>query len=128
MENEQRFLTAEKAKPGVKELADGILLTELTPGTGTKAGPDGKVQVLYVGRLPDGTVFDQNTQPQWFNLDSVIAGWRTRVAKHAGRREMATGDSIGSGLRRRRCRRFDRAVYTVGIRSGIARRDQLNRQ
>ncbi|PTT87108.1 peptidylprolyl isomerase, partial [Pseudomonas sp. HMWF005] len=79
MENEQRFLTAEKAKPGVKELADGILLTELTPGTGAKAGPDGKVQVLYVGRLPDGTVFDQNTQPQWFNLDSVIAGWRTAL-------------------------------------------------
>ena len=79
MENEQRFLTAEKAKPGVKELADGILLTELTPGTGAKAGPDGKVQVLYVGRLPDGTVFDQNTQPQWFSLDSVIAGWRTAL-------------------------------------------------
>ena len=44
-----------------------------------KAGPDGKVQVLYVGKLPDGTVFDQNTQPQWFNLDSVIAGWRTAL-------------------------------------------------
>ncbi|WP_426233745.1 FKBP-type peptidyl-prolyl cis-trans isomerase [Pseudomonas sp. TWP3-2] len=79
VENERRFLTAEKAKPGVKVLADGILMTELTPGTGTKAGPDGKVQVLYVGRLPDGTVFDQNTQPQWFNLDSVISGWRTAL-------------------------------------------------
>ncbi|AMT86206.1 MULTISPECIES: FKBP-type peptidyl-prolyl cis-trans isomerase [Pseudomonas] len=79
MENEQRFLSTEKAKPGVKELADGILLTELVPGTGAKAGPDGKVQVLYVGKLPDGTVFDQNTQPQWFNLDSVIAGWRTAL-------------------------------------------------
>ena len=79
MENEQRFLTAEKARPGVKELADGILLTELVAGNGAKAGPDGKVQVLYVGKLPDGTVFDQNSQPQWFNLDSVIAGWRTAL-------------------------------------------------
>ncbi|WP_285419035.1 FKBP-type peptidyl-prolyl cis-trans isomerase [Pseudomonas sp. efr-133-TYG-5] len=79
METERRFLSSEKAKPGVKELADGILLTEITPGTGAKAGPDGKVQVLYVGRLPDGTVFDQNTQPQWFSLDSVIAGWRTAL-------------------------------------------------
>ena len=79
LENEQRFLAAEKTKPGVRELADGILLTELTPGTGAKAGPNGKVQVLYIGRLPDGTVFDQNSQPQWFSLDSVISGWRSAL-------------------------------------------------
>ncbi|MCK8664646.1 FKBP-type peptidyl-prolyl cis-trans isomerase [Pseudomonas azerbaijanoccidens] len=79
LENEQRFLATEKAKPGVRELADGILLTELSPGTGVKAGPNGKVQVLYIGRLPDGTVFDQNNQPQWFSLDSVISGWRSAL-------------------------------------------------
>lgn len=79
LENEQRFLSAEKAKPGVRELADGILLTELTPGSGAKAGAGGSVQVRYVGRLPDGTLFDQNQQPQWFRLDSVIAGWRSAL-------------------------------------------------
>lgn len=79
LEKEQRFLSEEKARPGVRELSDGILLTELAPGTGTKAGPNGKVQVLYVGRLPDGTVFDQNSQPQWFSLDSVISGWRSAL-------------------------------------------------
>jgi peptidylprolyl isomerase/FKBP-type peptidyl-prolyl cis-trans isomerase FklB len=76
---EQRFLATRKTKPGVRELADGVLLKELTPGTGAKAGPNGKVQVLYIGRLPDGTVFDQNSQPQWFSLDSVIAGWRSAL-------------------------------------------------
>ncbi|RON47352.1 peptidylprolyl isomerase [Pseudomonas frederiksbergensis] len=79
LEKEQRFLTQEKARPGVRELDDGILLTELAPGNGAKAGPNGKVQVLYIGRLPDGTVFDQNSQPQWFSLDSVITGWRTAL-------------------------------------------------
>ncbi|MHC8347176.1 FKBP-type peptidyl-prolyl cis-trans isomerase [Pseudomonas sp. RT6P73] len=79
LEKEQRFLTEEKAKPGVRELADGILLTELAPGTGAKAGPNGKVEVLYIGRLPDGTVFDQNSKPQWFSLDSVISGWRSAL-------------------------------------------------
>jgi FKBP-type peptidyl-prolyl cis-trans isomerase len=79
LEKEQRFLTEEKARPGVHELADGVLMTELTPGSGTKAGPNGKVQVLYIGRLPDGTVFDQNSQPQWFSLDSVITGWRSAL-------------------------------------------------
>ena len=79
LEKEQRFLTEEKARPGVRELADGILLTELVPGTGAKAGPNGKVEVLYIGRLPDGTVFDQNSKPQWFSLDSVISGWRSAL-------------------------------------------------
>ncbi|RON08203.1 peptidylprolyl isomerase [Pseudomonas brassicacearum] len=79
LDKEQRFLTAEKAKPGVRELADGILLTELVAGNGAKAGPSGKVQVRYIGKLPDGTVFDQNTQAQWFSLDSVISGWRSAL-------------------------------------------------
>lgn len=72
---EQQFLAKEKAAKGVRELADGILLTELTPGSGTKPGANDQVEVKYIGRLPDGTVFDQSTQPQWFRLDSVISGW-----------------------------------------------------
>lgn len=76
---ERRFMEAEKAKPGVKTLADGILLTELTPGTGPKPDINGRVQVQYVGRLPDGTVFDKSKQPQWFRLDSVISGWTSAL-------------------------------------------------
>ncbi|VVN73726.1 FKBP-type peptidyl-prolyl cis-trans isomerase [Pseudomonas fluorescens] len=79
LEAESRFLSAEKARPGVRELAEGVLLTELTPGNGPKAGPNGNVQVRYIGRLPDGTVFDQNNQAQWFRLDSVINGWRSAL-------------------------------------------------
>jgi FKBP-type peptidyl-prolyl cis-trans isomerase FklB len=72
---ERLFLSKEKAAKGVRELADGILLNELTPGTGEKPKASDQVQVKYVGRLPDGTVFDQSMQPQWFRLDSVINGW-----------------------------------------------------
>ncbi|MBC2384396.1 FKBP-type peptidyl-prolyl cis-trans isomerase [Pseudomonas sp. WS 5106] len=72
---EQQFLSKEKALKGVRELAGGILLTELAAGTGDKPLASDQVQVKYVGRLPDGTVFDQSTQPQWFRLDSVISGW-----------------------------------------------------
>ncbi|MDY7069161.1 Outer membrane protein MIP [Pseudomonas extremaustralis] len=76
---EQQFLAKEKAANGVRELADGILLTELTAGTGNKPMASDQVQVNYVGRLPDGTVFDQSTQPQWFRLDSVISGWSSAL-------------------------------------------------
>lgn len=76
---EQQFLSREKAAKGVRELADGILLTELTPGTGNKPLANDEVQVKYVGQLPDGTVFDKSTQPQWFRLDSVISGWTSAL-------------------------------------------------
>ena len=78
---ERDFLFKEKQQPGVRELADGILVTELKPGTGAKPGAQGSVFVNYVGRLPDGTVFDQSTQPQWFRLNSVIAGWRSALVQ-----------------------------------------------
>ncbi|MDO9322419.1 MAG: FKBP-type peptidyl-prolyl cis-trans isomerase [Pseudomonas sp.] len=73
---ETLFLVNEKAKAGIRELAGGVLLTELRPGSGAKPKASGRVQVRYVGRLADGSVFDQNEQPQWFRLDSVISGWR----------------------------------------------------
>ncbi len=76
---EQQFLAKEKTAKGCGELADGILLTELTPGSGSKPGANDQVQVKYVGRLPDGTVFDQSTQPQWFRLDSAISGWSSAL-------------------------------------------------
>ncbi|RRV09098.1 FKBP-type peptidyl-prolyl cis-trans isomerase [Pseudomonas sp. v388] len=76
---ERRFLDAEKARPGVKVLGDGILMTELVAGTGPKPDLNGRVEVQYVGRLPDGTIFDQSRQPQWFRLDSVISGWTTAL-------------------------------------------------
>lgn len=76
---EKRFLANEKAKPGVKELSGGILRIELQAGSGAKPKASGKVQVRYVGRLADGSVFDENSQPQWFRLDSVINGWRVAL-------------------------------------------------
>ncbi|MEC4241772.1 FKBP-type peptidyl-prolyl cis-trans isomerase [Pseudomonas sp. DSV-1] len=80
-EPERDFLLKEKQQPQARELADGIILTELKPGTGAKPDTQDSVYVSYVGRLPDGTVFDHSTQPQWFRLDSVIAGWRSALVQ-----------------------------------------------
>lgn len=82
---EKRFMATERARPGVRELAAGILLTEQVKGTGAKPSANAKVQVRYVGKLPDGSVFDQNQHAQWFSLDSVIAGWQIALP------EMASG-------------------------------------
>ncbi|RJG12969.1 FKBP-type peptidyl-prolyl cis-trans isomerase [Pseudomonas cavernicola] len=76
---ERRFLANEKAKAGVRELPGGVLRIELQRGHGSKPKATSKVQVLYVGRLADGSVFDESAEPQWFRLDSVITGWRTAL-------------------------------------------------
>lgn len=73
---ETRFLVNEKAKAGVRELAGGVLYSELVHGQGIKPKASGRVRVKYVGRFADGSVFDESAQPVWFKLDSVISGWR----------------------------------------------------
>lgn len=73
---ERRFMAQERAKANVHELSNGVLYSEIKPGEGDKPGPNSRVEVVYTGQLPDGTVFDKNEQPQWFRLDSVIDGWK----------------------------------------------------
>jgi FKBP-type peptidyl-prolyl cis-trans isomerase FklB len=73
---EVRFMVNEKAKAGVRELAGGVLYSELVRGKGAKPTAKSRVRVKYVGRFADGGVFDESAQPVWFKLDSVITGWR----------------------------------------------------
>ena len=58
---------------------DRVRRSELRAGSGAKPKANSKVQVRYVGRLADGSVFDQSETPQWFRLDSVISGWRVAL-------------------------------------------------
>ena len=79
IEAEQRFLAAESRRPGVRALTNGVLVTELNPGSGAKPTARSRVQVSYRGELADGSVFDESITPQWFRLDSLIAGWRSAL-------------------------------------------------
>ena len=76
---EQRFLAEQSRRPGARALANGVLVTELSPGNGPTATARSRVQVSYRGELADGSVFDESTTPQWFRLDSLIAGWRSAL-------------------------------------------------
>lgn len=80
---EQRFLAMERAKPGVRVLKNGVLLHELRPGHGRRPTAKSRVQVRYTGQLADGSQFDESQTPQWFRLDSVIAGWRSALPEMA---------------------------------------------
>lgn len=79
VEVEQRFLAEQRALPNVRALDNGVLITELRAGSGAKPTASSRVQVRYRGTLADGSVFDESSSPQWFRLDSLIAGWRSAL-------------------------------------------------
>ncbi|MDH0288845.1 FKBP-type peptidyl-prolyl cis-trans isomerase [Pseudomonas sp. GD04087] len=77
MAAERRFLANEKARYGVRQLPDGVLVQELRAGRGVANAQMREAKVNYIGTLADGSQFDASNSPQWFRLDAIIAGWRS---------------------------------------------------
>ena len=74
----EKFLAANKSKPGVKTTASGLQYEVLQQGTGPKPTASDTVTVNYVGTLLDGTEFDNSYkrgQPISFPVGGVIKGW-----------------------------------------------------
>lgn len=72
------FLEANKHKPGVITLPDGLQYKVITNGTGPKPTLSDMVTVHYAGTLVDGKEFDSSYkrgQPATFPVSGVIAGW-----------------------------------------------------
>ena len=70
----------EKTWPGAKKTTTGIRYVIMQEGQGETPKPGDKVNVLYVGRLLNGKVFDQAmdpAQPFTFRVrrEAVIEGW-----------------------------------------------------
>lgn len=70
----------QKTWPEARKTQTGIRYLILREGSGETPKPGDKVNVLYVGRLLNGTVFDQATEPDkpfTFRVrrEMVIEGW-----------------------------------------------------
>jgi FKBP-type peptidyl-prolyl cis-trans isomerase len=98
--------TATAGQPGDAGAADTqVQAQEVSVGTGAQAAPGSQVSVLYVGKLPDGTVFDSSqahgNQPLSFTLGApgLIAGFQIGVngMKEGGERLIAVPPSLGYG-------------------------------
>ena len=73
-----KYLAANKTKPGVKTTASGLQYSVIKEGTGAKPKATDQVKVHYVGTLLNGTKFDSSIdrgQPATFPLNGVIPGW-----------------------------------------------------
>jgi FKBP-type peptidyl-prolyl cis-trans isomerase FklB len=72
------FLAANKSKPGIVSLPDGLQYKVVTEGKGAKPTRSDVVTVHYAGRLIDGKEFDSSYkrgEPATFPVAGVIAGW-----------------------------------------------------
>lgn len=79
----------------------GLFYKIETGGTGKNPEPCSNVAASYVGKLTDGTVFDQSPNPVSFSLQQVIAGWTNGVPliKEGGKIILYIPPSLGYGSR-----------------------------
>lgn len=75
---EEAFLAANKGKPGVVTLPDGLQYRIVTAGTGRKPKAGDTVTCRYRGTLIDGTEFYRSPgdRPVTLRLSRLIPGWR----------------------------------------------------
>ena len=96
------FLAQEAAKPGAMKKESGLIVTEMTPGTGANPGPTDTVSVHYHGTLRDGTVFDSSVdrgEPATFPLNRVIPCWTegVQLIKVGGKSRLVCPPDIAYG-------------------------------
>ena len=96
----------EKTWPGARKTTTGIRYVILKEGQGDTPRPGDKVNVLYVGKLLDGTVFDQATEadkPFTFRVrrEMVIEGWEQvlQLMKRGEKRLVIIPPEMGYGTR-----------------------------
>lgn len=56
--------------------SSGIYYQIIDPGSGATPSQNSAVSVNYVGKLLNGTTFDQSVNPVSFTLNAVIEGWQ----------------------------------------------------
>ena len=74
----EAFLAANKTKPGVVTLSDGLQYKVIVAGKGPKPKDNDTVTVHYQGKLIDGSEFDSSYkrgEPATFPVLGVIPGW-----------------------------------------------------
>lgn len=76
------FMEANKTKPGVVSLPEGIQYEVLKEGSGTQPTINDKIKAHYRGALLDGKEFDSSfkrNQPFSAPLRSLIRGWQIAI-------------------------------------------------
>lgn len=82
--------------------SSGMYYEIINPGSGAAPDNFSSVSVRYVGKLKDGTVFDQTTTPTaLFPVSNFIAGWQIGLPliREGGSMKMVIPSSLAYGCR-----------------------------
>lgn len=81
----EEFLAANKTKPGVITLTNGLQYKVITEGSGDVPKPEDTVTVKYRGTLIDGSEFDSSAKAPngtaTFRVTGVIRGWTEALTR-----------------------------------------------
>jgi len=79
----EQFLAANKSKPGVQTLENGLQYKVIAEGSGTSPTATDVVEVNYRGTLIDGTEFDASRpgQPLVRPLNQLVRGWQEALTR-----------------------------------------------
>ena len=103
-EKEAKFLAANAKKEGVQTTESGLQYIISEAGNDVKPGPQDTVFVHYVGKLLDGTIFDQTTEAApsaQLTMNRVIAGWTEgmQLIGEGGKATFFIPSELGYGTR-----------------------------
>ena len=96
------FIAEFKKEAGVKTTASGLAYQVIKEGNGATPTATDQVQVNYVGKLIDGTVFDESKgKPAEFRVDGVIKGWTEilQLMKAGGKVKVVIPQDLAYGAR-----------------------------
>ena len=117
------YLIANKAKPGIQTLPDGLQYKVLTEGSGPSPKTTDTVTVKYKGTLADGTEFDNSDKQPGGTVSFPVNGRDPRLdrgaAKNESRLQMAALHSVRPRLRRRGSAAGHSARLDAALRRGI---------
>ena len=96
------FLKQQAALEGAVKKDSGLIITEITAGTGASPGATDKVSVHYHGTLRDGSIFDSSVdrgEPASFSLNQVIKCWTegVQLLKVGGKSRLVCPSDIAYG-------------------------------
>jgi FKBP-type peptidyl-prolyl cis-trans isomerase FkpA len=97
-------LAAAAAAAGAVQTSSGLVIQEMSAGSGASPKPSDTVRVHYEGTLSDGTVFDSSYkrgEPVEFPLDGVIPGWTEglQLMKAGGKAKLTIPSELAYGDR-----------------------------
>lgn len=98
-EKQAEFIAAAMKEDGAVTTPSGLVFCVLSEGEGEFPTDADRVELEYVGRLSDGTVFDETERPVNFNLVNLVDGLSEglKMMRPGGRYRLVIPASIGYG-------------------------------